>query len=995
MVTWSSSPEVPHTGSTFDFPPNNSCKEISYIITYTDNDGCSKSTYFDVKGQTFSCDNVTGTFIQLNNGAYDNVKIGEVFWGEGCVQDIGTIESEYGWINDIDYNPKEDGDGIDVYASVTCNPMNIARTNTITISIEGEEETCTKTFEITQQAGSHTGDYVEIAGVKWATKNVGASSVTDYGLYFAWGDKSGYTASQVGVDKTFGWPGYVWGRNATKYNSDDGLTTLELSDDGAHVILGDKWRMPTKDEFVALGNSVNTAWVNNYNGTGVAGLICSDKTDSCKVLFFPANGFAGAADLEVNPADVGIDCNYWSSNVTTSGVYRYEYAYYFLLTMDTTSRDYIGGNPKWDQQSYRCTGRAIRPVYDDSLIENIAKLTLDNGNVINIEGSGELTASMVEDYKETTVKAEITSLCTSIGNSVFEYFTSMTSCTISDSVTSIGNYAFNNCRSLTSITIPNGVTSIGINSFGECSGLTSVIIGSGVTSIGNYAFSHCSSLTSITIPNSVTSIGNSAFGYCSGLTSIDIPNSVTSIDDYAFYGCSSLTTCTIGSGVTYIGGEAFRGCSSLTSITIPNSVTRIDNSAFLGCTSLESITAEATTPASLSVSAFGNTNNCPIYVPCESLNAYKAAWYTYKSRITCGGEYIAILTSNNGDVTGIIDTENGILINRQMLDYRETTVKAEITSRCTSIGDNAFYIYTSMTSCTIPDSVTSIGYYAFSRCSGLTSIGPIGSGASVEIPNSVTSIGGGAFSSCTSLTSIDIPSGVTRIGQSAFDNCSGLTSITVEATTPASLSVSAFDNTNNCPIYVPCESVDAYKAATNWSTYANRITSLCVDLGLPSGTLWAKYNVGATTETEYGNYYQYGKGAAQYSATSGQSDYSGTEDPLSTSVDTARQVMGAGWHMPTSAQWQELIDQCTWTWTTSGGTNGYSVSKNGKSIFFPAAGYLYRGTQYSVGNGCFYWSSSPSDKYGNQVYYLRLDNGYIGILSNYRVYGYLVRGVIG
>jgi len=363
MATWSSSPNVPHTDDgTFNFPPNNSCDDISYKITYTDDDGCSKSTNFYVEGQPFSCDNVTGTFIQLNNGAYDNVKIGEVFWGEGCAHINDNIESEYGWIYDIDYYEKEDGDGIDVYASVTCNPMDIARTNTITISIEGKEETCTKTFEITQQAGSHTSDYVEIGGVKWATKNVGASSVTDYGLYFAWGDKSGYTASQVGVDKTFGWPDYVWARFPTKYNRDDGLTTLEPSDDGAQVILGNGWRMPTKDEFVALGNSVNTAWVNNYNGTGVAGLICSDKTDSCKVLFFPANGFAGAADLEVNPADVGIDCNYWSSTVYTGSLYQH--AYYFLLTMDTTSRDYIGGNPKWDQQSYRCTGRAIRPVYD-------------------------------------------------------------------------------------------------------------------------------------------------------------------------------------------------------------------------------------------------------------------------------------------------------------------------------------------------------------------------------------------------------------------------------------------------------------------------------------------------------------------------------------------------------------------------------------------------------------------------------------------------------
>ena len=81
-----------------------------------------------------------------------------------------------------------------------------------------------------------------------------------------------------------------------------------------------------------------------------------------------------------------------------------------------------------------------------------------------------------------------------------------------------------------------------------------------------------------------------------------------------------------------------------------------------------------------------------------------------------------------------------------------------------------------------------------------------------------------------------------------------------------------------------------------------------VDLGLPSGTKWATMNVGASSETDYGNYYQYGKGAAQYAATSGDSNYSGTEDPLDSSVDTAVQVWGGQWHMPTIAQIEELIE---------------------------------------------------------------------------------------
>ena len=118
-------------------------------------------------------------------------------------------------------------------------------------------------------------------------------------------------------------------------------------------------------------------------------------------------------------------------------------------------------------------------------------------------------------------------------------------------------------------------------------------------------------------------------------------------------------------------------------------------------------------------------------------------------------------------------------------------------------------------SITIPDSVTSIGNTAFYFCSGLTSI---------NIPSGVTSIGNQAFYVCSGLTSINIPSGVTSIGSDAFNGCRSLTSVTVNATTPPTLpNVNVFNNTNNCPIYVPSESVDAYKAATNWSTYASRI----------------------------------------------------------------------------------------------------------------------------------------------------------------------------
>ena len=178
---------------------------------------------------------------------------------------------------------------------------------------------------------------------------------------------------------------------------------------------------------------------------------------------------------------------------------------------------------------------------------------------------------------------------TSIGGGAFSGCTGLTSVTIPNSVTNIGSSAFSGCTGLTSITIPNSVTSIGYQAFYGCTGLTSVTIGNSVTSIGGQAFSGCTGLTSITIPNNVTSIERSAFSGCTGLTSITIPNSVTSIGVAAFSGCTGLTSITIPNNVTSIGGSAFSGCTGLTSITIPNSVTSIGSGTFRGCTSLTSV----------------------------------------------------------------------------------------------------------------------------------------------------------------------------------------------------------------------------------------------------------------------------------------------------------------------------------------------------------------------------------------------------------------------
>ena len=330
---------------------------------------------------------------------------------------------------------------------------------------------------------------------------------------------------------------------------------------------------------------------------------------------------------------------------------------------------------------------------------------------------------------------------TSIEEHTFDSCISLTSVTIPDSVTSIGEGAFYDCSSLTSVTIPDSVTSIGDYAFYGCKSLTSVAIPDSVTCIGNCAFWKCSSLASVTIPDSVTSIGEQAFQGCESLTSVTIPDSVTSISSYTFASCTSLTSVTIPNSVTSIGEFAFRYCKSLTSVAIPNSVTSIGERAFSECTSLTSVTIPDSV-TSIGVGAFAS---------CTSLT----------------GIWVAEGNSHySSDASGVLFSKDKTTLVQCPGAFAAYTIPDSVTS----IGRYAFYGCTSLTSVTIPGSVTSIGVYAFDSCASLIS---------VTIPDGVTSIGDSAFDYCTSLTSVTIPDSVTSIGDSVFYHCTSLTSVTI------------------------------------------------------------------------------------------------------------------------------------------------------------------------------------------------------------------------
>lgn len=283
--------------------------------------------------------------------------------------------------------------------------------------------------------------------------------------------------------------------------------------------------------------------------------------------------------------------------------------------------------------------------------------------------------------------------------------------------------------------------------FVDCSGLTSVTIPNTVTCIGPNAFASCSGLTSVTIPSAVTYIGHGAFRDCSGLTSVNFnADSCTYMNplydghyELVFDGCSNLTTLNIGNNVKVIPQEAFCGCSGLTSVTIPRAVTTIDFNAFGNCSGLTTVNF--------------NADSC----------------------------------TNRGGSDGVFNGCSSL-----------TTIN--IGNNVRYIPDGIFSTYDhsngNITSLTLPNSLISIGEYAFGGCSGLTSL---------TLPDALETIGEGAFYVCSGLTTVSIPRTVKYIGDAAFGGCEGLTSVDMHADSctymgsVSSSSGSVYSAFYNCP----------------------------------------------------------------------------------------------------------------------------------------------------------------------------------------------------
>ena len=273
-------------------------------------------------------------------------------------------------------------------------------------------------------------------------------------------------------------------------------------------------------------------------------------------------------------------------------------------------------------------------------------------------------------------------------------------------------------------------------------------------------FIGCHFLKSLVIPDSVTNIGDYAFWGCKSLKSLVIPDGVTSIGDCAFYDCESLKSLVIPDSVTSIGKSAFLNCESLKSLVIPDSVTSIGGRAFVGCTSLKSLVI----PDSV-----GNIIGNPFSGWNGELKCL-SPYFIYDNKVLFDKDKSKIIAFRDKNTTSYVIPDSVSSIGDYAFWNCHSLKRLVLPDSVSSIGDWAFWNCRSLTDIVIPDSVNSIGDRVFSGCCSLKSL---------VIPDNVSSIGESAFEDCTSLSSLVIPEGVTSIGHCAFRGCYSLSNIVI------------------------------------------------------------------------------------------------------------------------------------------------------------------------------------------------------------------------
>lgn len=380
---------------------------------------------------------------------------------------------------------------------------------------------------------------------------------------------------------------------------------------------------------------------------------------------------------------------------------------------------------------------------------------------------------------------------TSISEYLFAWCTSLTSITIPGGVTTIGESAFYRCDALTSIDLPRGVTTIGASAFRNCSRLTSVTIPSGVTTIGASAFEDCVALETVSGSSGrLQTIGAYAFAHCEVLTfptdsyGSNLLTYVQSIGKYAFFRCKALTYVKF-LNLTSLDEGVFTESGLRVADLRPTSVTTIPTWTFASCPLLVAMLGEDVTTIA-SQAFYRCTQLKSIYIPAALTTVYGES-FPYRSDMAQQLHVFFGGTSSAWEKAMPRNDSSSALTDARLVTYYRFpevdscdwsfSTDATLTIGTMSGGDSRYAapwaVYMpAVEKLVVEEGVKTISYYAFTDAWSLTS---------VSLPDSLTLIAIDAFYGCTALKELTIPSGVTEIQWAAFYGCEALKRISIPA----------------------------------------------------------------------------------------------------------------------------------------------------------------------------------------------------------------------
>ena len=856
--------------------------------------------------------------------------------------------------------------------------------------------------------------------VKWASFNLGASTPEGSGDYFSWGEtapKSSYIWSTYAYGQSKNGPFSEYVVNAA-HGTPDYKTILDLEDDAAHAIWGDAWRIPSKEEVQELRNNCNWQWTTM---NGVAGYkVTSMKSGyTGNFIFLPAAGMMSGSKVQ----NAGTEGDYWSSSLyttescsswspyftssqfSTADCYRYfglpvravygEIVPVTEITLSSTSMDLLIGQ----------TGQLTATVLPENSTYKGLIWTSSDESVATVDVTGKVTAVSIgtisitahsSDGKksascEVTVlqKAEsITLDKTSLEIYVGDEPVALVATVQPDTYTSKDFTWSSSNKSVATVdeegkvtAVANGTATITVSAK-DGSGLTArcaVTVRTHVSSITlnrNEATINVGSTLSLSATISPSTASNKTINWSSDDTSIATVNTsgkitavgpgratitATTVDGELTASCN-VTVLQKAKSITldrsslemYIGDEPITLVATiLPENTSDKSVTwTSSNSSVAKVDSDGKVTAVSYGSASITVKTndgSGRSASCSVRV------------YNHVESVSLNKTEMTLLLGNTSTLTATVlpSTSNKSVIWTSS-DEGVATVDQSGKVTAAGLGKSSVTVTTVDGAKTATCEVT-VYQLAHSITLDHTELelyvgdAPVTLTATV-LPSEYTMKTINWKSSDSSIATVDSEGKVTAIS-------AGSTKISALATDGSNVSAACM-----VTVKINLSLPDAVEA---------------VDLGLPSGLKWASMNVGATKPEEYGEYFAWGEtqpktdyswstykwcnGSSNTQTKYNTSSSYGTVDNktvLDPEDDAAHVNWGGSWRMPTLEEYDELINKCTWTWTTQNGVKGRLVTgPNGKSIFLPVAGFRNVANLYYAGSYGSYWSSSLRTDY--------------------------------